>query len=94
MLSFHGMVFYFAESNPIDQALKTRKDRPVKSDVGKVDTTEVEMAFLINKKDHALVIKARLKRLSTDTTNIAVELHTELKNAIDKCITSITPLNG
>lgn len=90
MLSFHGMVYYyFAESNPIDLALKTRTDRPVKSDVSKV-----EVAFLLNKKDHALVIKARLKRLFTDTTNMAVELHTELKNVIDKCITSVTPLNG
>lgn len=46
-------------------------DRAVKlGDLGKVDKAELT---LLNKKYHALIVRAKLKRISAEVTNMAVE---------------------
>ena len=61
----------------------------------KSNITKAELTFLQNKKYQALVVRARLKRMSCEATNIVQELRAEdLWHVADRHIASATSLNG
>ena len=60
-------------------------------DSGQVNLAKVELASLQIKEHRALVVRARLKRMSCEATNMAQELRAkELRNAADQHIASVT----
>ncbi|CAE1178594.1 unnamed protein product [Acanthosepion pharaonis] len=73
-------------------ALEEKVDRAVKSRVsGDIVLAKAELASLLIKKDQALVVRARLKRMSSEATNMAAELRAEENRNADKrhiaCVT-------
>lgn len=64
-------------------------------DGDKVAIAKAELASLLNKKDQAHVVRARLKIMSAEWTNMAAELYTEeLRIATDQYITCLKLLDG
>ena len=71
--------------------LKAKLDRAVLGDSGDVSIAKVELASLQIKKHQALVVRARLKRMSSEAMNMAQELQAEeLRHSTDWHITSVT----
>ena len=64
-------------------------------DSGQVNVAKAELASLQMKEYQALVVRARLKRISCEATNMAQELQTEeLRHAADRQIASVTSPDG
>ena len=64
-------------------------------DSGQVNVAKAELASLQIKEYQALVVRARLKRISCEATNMAQELQTEeLRHAADRQIASVTSPDG
>ena len=76
--------------------IKDKLDRAVLvGDSGQVNIAKAELASLQVKEHQALVVRARLKRMSCEATNMAQELRAEeLRHAADRHITSVTSPNG
>ena len=72
--------------------LKAKLDRTILAeDSGSVSIVKAKLASLQIKEHQALVIRARLKRMSCDAMNMAQELRAEeLRHATDRHIASIT----
>ena len=75
--------------------IEDKPDRMVKvGDNGATNTAKVELASFQIKKYQALVVRARLKRMSWEVTKMAQELWVkELRYAVDRHITSVTSLD-
>lgn len=73
-------------------ALDQKVDRAVKSrDSGDIALAKTDMASLLIKKDQALVVRARLKRMSSEASNMAAELRSEeARNASQRHIACVT----
>ena len=66
-----------------------------KLDRGQVNVAKAKLASLQIKEYQALVVRARLKRMSCEATNMAEELRAkELRHATDRHITSVTSPEG
>ena len=64
-------------------------------DSGQVNVAKAELASLQIKEYQALVVRARLKRMSCEATNMAQELRAEeLRHATDRHIASVTSPEG
>ena len=64
-------------------------------DSGQVNIAKAELASLQVKEYQALVVRARLKRMSCEVTNMAQELRAEeLRHAADRHIASVTLPDG
>ena len=72
------------------------KDRAVLAgDSGQVNVAKAELASLQIKEYQALVVRARLKRMSCEATNMAQELRAEeLRHATDRHIASVKSPEG
>ena len=78
------------------RSIKDKLDRAVLAgDSGQVNMAKAELASLQVKEHQALVVKARLKRMSCEATNMAQELRAEkLRYAADRHIASVTSPDG
>ena len=78
------------------RSIKDKLDRAVLAgDSGQVNVAKAELASLQMKEYQALVVRARLKRISCEATNMAQELQTEeLRHAADRQIASVTSPDG
>ena len=78
------------------RAIKDKLDRAVLAgDSGLVNVAKAELASLQIKEYQALVVRARLKRMSCEATNMAQELWAEeLRHATDRHIASVTSPEG
>ena len=78
------------------RSIKDKLDRAVLAgDSGQVNIAKAELASLQIKEYQALVVRARLKRMSCEATNMAQELRTEeLRHATDRHIASVTSPEG
>lgn len=67
-------------------------NRTIKSrDSREVDLAVAQLCSLLIKKDEALVVRDKLKRISSEATNMAVELRTdEVINAANRQIACVT----
>ena len=76
--------------------IKDKLDRVVLAgDSGQVNFAKAELASLQVKEHQALVVRARLKRMSCEATNMAQELRTEqLRHAADRHIANVTSTDG
>ena len=64
-------------------------------DCEQVNVAKAELASLQVKEHQALVVRARLKRMSCEATNMAQELRAEeLRHAADRHIASVTSPDG
>ena len=74
------------------RSIKDKLDRAVLAgDSGQINIAKAEQASLQVKENQALVIRARLKRMSCEATNMAQELRAEeLRHAADRHIASVT----
>ena len=64
-------------------------------DSGQVNVAKTKLASLQVKEHQALVVRARLKRMSCEATNMALELRAEeLKYVADRHIASVTSPDG
>ena len=77
------------------RSIKDKLDRAVLAgDSGQVNIAKAEQASLQGKEHQALVVRARLKRMSCKATNMAQELRAEeLRHAADWHIASVTSPN-
>ena len=77
-------------------SIKDKLDRAVLAgDSGQVNIAKAELASLQIKEYQALVVRARLKRMSCEATNMAQELRAEeLRHATDRHIASVTSPEG
>ena len=78
------------------RVIKDKLDRAVLAgDSGLVNVAKAELASLQIKEYQALVVRARLKRMSCEATNMAQELRAEeLRHATDRHIASVTSPEG
>ena len=78
------------------RSIKDKLDRAVLAgDSGQVNIAKAELASLQIKEYQALVVRARLKRMSCEATNMAQELRAEeLRHATDRHIASVTSPEG
>ena len=78
------------------RVIKDKLDRAVLAgDSGLVNVAKAELASLQIKEYQALVVRARLKRMSCEATNMAQELRAEeLRHASDRHIASVTSPDG
>ena len=78
------------------RSIKDKLDRAVLAgDSGQVNVAKAELASLQIKEYQALVVRARLKRMSCEATNMAQELRAEeLRHATDRHIASVTSPEG
>ena len=78
------------------RSIKDKLDRMVLAgDSGQVNIANAELASLQVKEYQALVVRARLKRMSGEATNMAQELWAkELRHVADQHITSVTLSDG
>ena len=78
------------------RSIKDKLDRAVwAGDSGQVNIAKTELASLQVKEHQALVVRARLKRMSCEATNMAQELQAkELRHAADRHIASVTSPDG
>ena len=78
------------------RVIKDKLDRAVLAgDSGLVNVAKAELASLQIKEYQALVVRARLKRMSCEATNMAQELRAEeLRHASDQHIASVTSPDG
>ena len=78
------------------RSIKDKLDRAVLAgDSGQVNIAKAELASLQIKEYQALVVRARLKRMSCEATNMAQELWAEeLRHATDRHIASVTSPEG
>ena len=76
--------------------IKDKLDRAVLAgDSGQVNVAKAELASLQIKEYQALVVRARLKRMSCEATNMAQELRAEeLRHATDRHIASVKSPEG
>ena len=66
-----------------------------RGDPDSVNIAKAELASLLIKKDQALVVRARLNRMSPEATNMAAELRLEeLRSASNRHIASVTSPDG
>ena len=72
--------------------IKAKLDRAVMAgDSGQVNIAQAELTSLQVKEDQALVVRARLKRMTCEATNMSPELRAEeLRHAADRHIASVT----
>ena len=77
-------------------SIKDKLDRAVLAgDSGQVNVAKAELASFQIKEYQALVVRARLKRMSCEATNLAQELRAEeLRHATDRHIASVTSPDG
>ena len=77
------------------RSIKDKLDRAVLvGDSGQVNVPKAELASLQVKEYQALVVRARLKRVSCEAMNMAQELRAEeLRHAIDRHIANVTSPN-
>ena len=78
------------------RSIKDKLDRAVLAgDSGQVNVAKAELASLQVKEYQALVVRARLKRVSCEARNMAQELRAEeLRHAADRHIASVTSPDG
>ena len=78
------------------RSIKDKLDRAVLAgDSGLVNVAKAELVSLQVKEYQALVVRARLKRMSCEATNMAQELQAEeLRHAADRHIASVTLPDG
>ena len=78
------------------RSIKDKLDRAVLArDSGQGNVAKAKLASLQIKEYQALVVRARLKRVSCEATNMAQELRAEeIRHAADQHITSVTSLDG
>ena len=78
------------------RSIKDKLDRAVLAgDSGQVNVAKAELASLQIMEYQALVVRARLKRMSCEATNMAQELRAEeLRHATDRHIASVTSPEG
>ena len=78
------------------RSIKDKLDRAVLvGDSGQVNVAKVKLASLQIKEYQALVVRARLKRMSCEATNMAQELRAEeLRHSTDRHIASVTSPDG
>ena len=74
------------------RSIKDKLDRAVLAgDSGQVNVAKTDLASLQIKEYQALVVRARLKRMSCEATNMAQELRAEeLRHATDRHIASVS----
>ena len=78
------------------RSIKDKLDRAVLAgDSGQVNVAKAELVSLQVKEYQALVVRAKLKRMSCEATNMAQELRAkELRHATDQHIASVTSPDG
>ena len=78
------------------RSIKDKLDRAVLAgDSGQVNVATAELASLQIKEYQALVVRARLKRIPCEVTNMAQELRAEeVRHATDRHIASVTSPEG